>query len=880
MAPRPLGTLQDLIRGFAARGEAPALMSFTPQGVDCWPYDRLAQTVARLTAGFLAQGLRRGEAVAIMAPNSPLWIAMYLAIVNAGGAAMPLDDRTNIAEGIGLLAAANGRWLVTTAKHAAQINADAARQIAVVLVDGGPRSGPRWRPWDALLGSTDAAAPAPDPGDVAVIAHTSGTTGTPKAVPLTHANLLSNVSALLAEGLIRSGDRALLPLPLHHIYPMTIGLLTPLAAGAAIVLPSGVSGPELLTALRRGDVTHLVGVPRLYTALLDGIRAQLRARGRRLAALVLALAAGSSAVRRTTGVPVGRLLFRPLRRRLAPRLRLLVSGGAALDAETEQALEGFGWLVLSGYGLTETSPILAFNRRAAKRPGTAGRPLPGVSLRIANPGADGLGEIEARGASVFAGYRGDDAATRAAFTPDGWFRTGDLGLIDGDGYLHVAARVTETIVLPDGKKIFPEAVEAVYEESPFIQEIAVLRHEGVLVALVVPNMEAIRARGGARAEDLIRDELAARGNLLPPYQRVSGIAIAHEPLPRTQLGKPRRFLLPALYDRARAGRGPSEPAAISDADRALLATPAAARLWSWLGKRFPERPLSLDTSPQLDLGVDSLGWVNLSLELEHDLGLNLTEASISRILTLRDLLREASAAPDAASPRPTAPPVEIADPDRAGLGLRVLRRLLAAINWTLARGLFRLRVRGMENLPRRGPCLLCPNHTSYLDPFVLAAALPFATLRRTWWAGWTQLLFAGVFSRWFSRVAQIVPVDPDRAVASSLAGGEAVLSRGGCLVWFPEGARSYDGSLQRFLPGVGALLIAHPVPVLPVHIEGAFAAWPRSRRVPRLARVTVTIGSAIDSAKLAPEAKPGERPNAIAQLLQASVARLSHPSTG
>jgi long-chain acyl-CoA synthetase len=861
-----------LVRRLPTYGDALAVVAFSAAGgAERWSFAQLGETVARLSAGLAGRGLRRGDVVALQAPNSPYWMAAYLAVVSAGGIAMPLDDKTGPAEIEALLAANACRWLITTQAHARARRAH--EDLAIFLIDA-PEDEPG-SSLQALRSSSSGPLPEISADDIAVIVHTSGTTGTPKAVPLSHANLMSNIGALLDERLVAAGDRALLPLPLHHVYPMTVGFLTPMAAGAGIVFPAGISGPELAAALRHG-VTHLVGVPRLYTALLDGIWARVQGQGRLAARIVRRLLTLSMALAMRRQVHVGRLLFYPLHRQLAPRLRLLVSGGAALDRDVEAGLEGFGWVVLTGYGLSETSPILAFNRRGEKRLGSAGRPLPGVELRIASPGSDGVGEIEARGASVFPGYRNNPEATRTAFTADGWFRTGDLGRIDRDGYLHIAARVNETIVLAGGKKVFPETAEAVFTDSPVIQEMAVLGYKGQLVALVVPNLEELRRRGGGRPEDTIREELAERAARLPAYERLAGFAITHEKLPRTQLGKPRRHLLPPLYERALEGRESAAPAELSEDDRKLIAAPVADRLWTWLQTRFPDRPLSLDTSPQLDLGIDSLAWVNLTLDIQRAVGLTLTEAAIARVITLRDLLREAVAAAEQPAQAAAAPevPFDIVEPAHANLLVRAMRRILASANTLVMTWGFRLRVVGAANVPEAGPCVICPNHASFLDPFAVAAALPYRTLQQTWWAGWTGLLFANRAQRAFSALAQVLPVDPDRAAASSLTLGGAVIDHHRYLVWFPEGARSRDGTLQRFLPGIGVLLASRDVPVVPVHIAGTYAAWPRGRRFPRRADVTVRFGAPVTIGVLAAEAGSHD-PEQIAEALRGKVEALA-----
>jgi long-chain acyl-CoA synthetase len=339
----------------------------------------------------------------------------------------------------------------------------------------------------------------------------------------------------------------------------------------------------------------------------------------------------------------------------------------------------------------------------------------------------------------------------------------------------------------------------------------------------------------------VREQIESISARLPSHERVTGVALTQERLPRTLLGKLRRPLLPALYERARARAGAATPGPPSPADQGMLAAPDAARLWRWLEARFPDRNLQLDMSPQLDLGIDSLKWIELTLDLQNALGIGLSEASIARVVTLRDLLREALAA---AGERQVAPAVFAlpADQERwlspPPLVLRLLSPLVYAVDWLVMRGLFRLRVRGSADIPREGGLILTPNHASYLDPFALAAALGFRKSRRVYWAGWTGKLFTGPMVRTFSRAAQVVPVDPDRGPAAGLVMGEAVLRCGHSLVWFPEGRRSPTGLLAPFLPGIGVLAERTGARLLPVRVSGTYEALPLTRTWPRLRQIS------------------------------------------
>jgi long-chain acyl-CoA synthetase len=666
----------------------------------------------------------------------------------------------------------------------------------------------------------------------------------------------------------------LLPLPLYHVYPLAIGMLTPYALGCGIVLPAGASGPELIAAMRRGRVTALVGVPRLYTALYDHLQRGIAAQPR-IGAVFLrtCLAVSRWAWRHGVTWP-GRILLRPLRSQVAPHLRLLVSGGAAISADVEEALDAMGWEMLTGYGLVETSSMLSFNPPGAAFPGSAGRAVPGVEVRIAAPGADDVGEIEVRGPSLFAGYRGDAAKTRDALTADGWFHTGDLGSLDRRGYLHIAARKTETIVLAGGKKLFPEPFEEIYATAPLVHEVALLGIKGALVVLVVPDLGAARDAGALRLGDALHDGLTAKAQALPSYARLSGFAIAHQPLPRTQLGKIRRHLLPALYDAAQRHEpepGPAEPSA---EDRVLLEKPAAAAVWRWLTLRFPDRTLGFDTSLQLDLAVDSLGWVELSLALERDLGVVLREQQIARIVCVRDLLNAVVTA-GTAGKRSTPAIAGAHQFAPFGIWLNVLRAAGETLIRATMRRAFRLRVEGLDRLRCEDPILFCANHVSYLDPFALGSALPRDRLRRTCWGGWTGIVSNTRPRRLFSRLARVIPIDPDRAAASSLAAGRLALERGWNLVWFPEGGRSADGTLQRFLPGIGALIENRAVPIVPVHIAGSFAAWPVGRRLPRFRPITVRFGDRVTPPLVTAGQSARQREEQIAAAVQAAVAALA-----
>src|SRR5437879_5051205 len=399
-------------------------------------------------------------------------------------------------------------------------------------------------------------------------------------------------------------------------------MLAPLALGLPLILPFSLSGQQLLRALREGEATAIVGVPRLYSALYSGIEARVASSGwiaRRLFNVFLAVSGFVlSALGGWLGFRAGKLLFRSLHKRFGENLRLLASGGSALDPELASKLEALGWQVAIGYGLTETSPLLAVKLPNESRRDSAGKPVAGVEIRIESGALEKeerisgheVGEVLARGPNVFSGYRNLPDKTNEVFTENGWFRTGDMGYFDADSNLHLLGRLSTLIKTESGEKIQTEDVEAAYAEESAIREICVLAEKGKLVALIAPK----QADRGDDAKDAVRAAVEAASKRLPSHQRISDYAITLDALPRTRLGKIQRHRLAERYEQAKEGgkkapaAGPMSVEEMSGEDRALLEDSVAESVWEMLAKRYGNKRLTPDTSPQFDLVIDSLEW--------------------------------------------------------------------------------------------------------------------------------------------------------------------------------------------------------------------------------------------------------------------------------
>ncbi len=886
-----LKTLQDIFTFLEANKNETALFSFREGNTETWSCAELTAAARKLAQGLRDQDVGPGDHVVVMRPTSPEWVVAALAILRVAGVVVPVDSQ--FADNVlgHVLQDAKPRVVLTTHSGAKQVERLLGPEaIDCILLDGDSEDPRHWR---QFLKDEEPTTQSVNPDDRAVLFYTSGTTGKPKGVPLTHRNLVFQMNTVSRLELIRDTDRVLLPLPLHHVYPFVIGLFAPLVMGLPVIFPESLTGPQLIRAIREGEASVLVGVPRLYRALYDGLNSRIRSRGWWAWELFQAarwIAAKSQAL----GLPF-KWMLAPVRNQIGPKLRLLASGGSALDPELGQNLETLGWQVAVGYGLTETSPLLTLRLSRDEPLDSVGKPLESVEVRLKaleteDDHQKGT-EIQVRGPGVFQGYHNLPEKTEETFAEDGWYRTGDLGTFNDEGRLHVTGRVSTMIVTESGENIQPDSVEEAYQEAPEIREVGVLLHDKQLVAIVVPDIGELRKRDVDDVDSAVRTAIENRSKELPSYQQLSDYVVTREALARTRLGKVRRHLLGERYERLKnpdeheeRQTGPMPIAEMSDEDKALLEQGHARRVWEWFANRYPDQRLTPDTSPEMDLGIDSMEWLNVTMELRQQTGVDLDGEAIQDINTVRDLIQEvnsqAGETERASVEEVLERPEEFLDDDQLYWlsplnSVQVgIARGAYSVTRTMMQVLFSVDVRGLENLPRQEPFVLAPNHASNLDAPAIAAVLDNDLLRQTYWAGWTGITFKNFIARTISRYAQVVPIKQEGAVASSLAFGAAVLRKKKNLVWFAEGVLSRTGELQPFKPGLGILLDHYPVRVVPTYVHGSFEALPKHRNIPRLRPLTVTFGVPVETETLRQEGEGDEPHGRIMDALHRRVQRL------
>src|SRR6184192_1263686 len=374
-------TLQSTVDSLSEHGDKTALLVFDKKDRHRWSFEKLADCARSFANGLAKDGFKRGDHIVLFSENRPEWITVALGIIRAGAVVVPLDVQLGDKTLVHILRDSDARAVITTQKRADRIEklSSSEKKPKLILFDADSDDE---RSWERFLNNKTTEFPTVGSSDEAIIFYTSGTTGPPKGVPLSHANIISQLDTAADVKILAGDDRVLLPLPLHHVYPFVIGMLVPLALGLPLVLPFSLSGQQLLRALREGEVTTIVGVPRLYSALYSGIEARVKSSGwiaRRTFNLFLV---ASGFMQKWLRLRIGRWLFRSLHRRFGQNLRLLASGGSALDSGLAGKLEALGWQVAIGYGLTETSPLLTVKLPDKSPPDSAGKPVAGVELRI------------------------------------------------------------------------------------------------------------------------------------------------------------------------------------------------------------------------------------------------------------------------------------------------------------------------------------------------------------------------------------------------------------------------------------------------------------------------------------------------------------------
>jgi len=519
-------------------------------------YEELESRIALLSYRLIDNGICPGDRVAILGSNSPHWVQAYLALTMTGMVAVPIlpgfpeESVHHIVRETGAAAVFiddKYRHMVEEAAldplHTIITLEDLSfKKIRKVPVN---KTFAGWLKQHSSAPDTMQPLPRPEPDHLAVIIYTSGTTGHSKGVMLSHGNIAWDVIYGIRKFPIDQRDRFLSILPLSHAFEATGGMLCALATGVSIYYMKGMPTPaKLLESMKTVGPTGVLTVP----LVMDKIYRKQILPGIQKSALTAKLYRY-----RFFRKQLHRIAGKKLVSSLGGHLRFFMFGGAALNEDVEIFLRDAGIQYSTGYGMTETSPIMTINPFGHVRIGSCGQPIPGIEMKIDNPDpVTGEGEIMVHGPIVMQGYYNNPDETAAILTKDGWLRTGDLGCFDSEDYLYIKGRIKNVIIGPSGENIYPEIIEQLYLKSSLIQEILVTMQQGKLVAMVYPDIDFMEREYGLTdmtASEAARRKLAlleeARHELneaLPAFMRINRIIESPEPFEKTPTNKIKRYL--------------------------------------------------------------------------------------------------------------------------------------------------------------------------------------------------------------------------------------------------------------------------------------------------------------------------------------------------
>jgi len=553
----------DEYRGKAFKGQWPTLPEMFKITVSRYP-DRRCFTIFepdRITLNYTeslakieaiarwlySKGIRRGDRVAVTGKNAPEWTVAYLAILFAGGVVVPIDYQLKNEETDLLLKTSGARILfVDEEKYDYYLPKPIECLEEIISL----RKGIGTYVYD--LDGPPAEIEQAVETDLAAILFTSGTTGIPKGVMLTHKNFVSD--CYLAQGtplIILHTDVFYAILPIHHSYTMLAVFMETISVGAEVVFGKRMVTTQILKDLKEAQVTMLLGVPLLFNKVLAGILRGLKAKGPVVYGLIRFLMSISGFIKKVFKVNPGKKMFKfILEKASLTSIRICICGGGPLAPSIFRKYNQLGIDFVQGYGLTETSPIIAINPIEQYKETSVGRPCPQVDMKILNPDERGVGEVIIKGPMVMIGYYKMLEETRASFTADDYLKTGDLGYMDSENYLYLTGRAKNMIVTEGGKNVYPEEIENEFQLYEEIDQILIrgylidtkMRTEGI-EALVYPNPE-YKVNGETPSASVIKDKIKSIINevnmKLQPYQKITKIEILDKPMEMTTTKKIKR----------------------------------------------------------------------------------------------------------------------------------------------------------------------------------------------------------------------------------------------------------------------------------------------------------------------------------------------------
>jgi long-chain acyl-CoA synthetase len=812
-----------------------------------YTYEDVKELVYRV-AGFLAhRGIEPHQKVVLWSNNMPEWGLSYFGILKAGATAIPLDPSLSASE-VAKFAEAGEASAILISPRLMDENPELKNLTKVPIYEFHEVFE---MPSEIEEAKRLALLPAKiSANSVASLIFTSGTTGNPKAVMLSHKNFV-NMASMLSSVLDMSiTDGVLSVLPLHHTFEFSAGFLTPFCNGTQITYLDDLNAEELAKAMENGHITGMVGVPALWEMLHRRIKTRFREQGDWIADLADNIIDFNSWLRDHTPFNLGPIVFFPIHERFGGRMRYLISGGSALSEKVQKDLHGLGFTILEGYGLTESSPVLTVARPQNKLlRGSVGKNLPGVEVKIEAPDENGVGEVLARGQNVMLGYFNNEEATKAVLH-DRWLRTGDLGRIDEDGNLYIVGRSKDIIIDSNGKNIYPDEIEELYSKAKFIKELSVVglpdSDGGEKIAcLVVPDYEFDITLPRLEVNKKIETHFREVSQTLPFFKRIKVMHLTPFELPRTATRKvKRREVIEELQRLEEKTKGETKFQSDKEADSnaAWLIDIVAA-----VANR-PRSEVSMD-SRLSDFGFDSLMYVELASAIEDAGGKLLSPDTLNEVQDMRELLAVVQRVDKTKRIETTQTEAKQDEADEIYVPSIIKTIGNVVIDFaskTLYDQILNTTIEGQMNVPVHTNFIVAPNHESHLDTGLVRKALGKEVAERTVAVAAADYWFDTKYKRaYMENFTNLVPIDRTGNLRQSLRFVREYLDQGYNALIFPEGTRSTTGEITEFKPVIGFLALTCKIGILPIYVHGTFEAFPKGMTIPAKDSFGAEIGAKV-----------------------------------
>ncbi|MGB9180019.1 MAG: AMP-binding protein [Pyrinomonadaceae bacterium] len=815
-----------------------------------YTYADLRELATRAGAFLASVGIKSGDRVMLFSHNAPEWGMSYFGVLKAGATCIPVDPESSADEVVNFVRAGDAAGIIIS-KEMQEKHTDLEEK----LKDAGLEATRIWNfdqvfelPDEKIEDERIALLPQRvQAQSIASLIFTSGTTGQPKGVMLSHRNFTSMVSMLSSVFDMTTRDGVLSVLPLHHTFEFSTGFLTPLSRGAQITYLEELTGEALNRAIKNGYVTGMVGVPALWELLHRRIKNKLHERSKWIGDTADLLMRANAWLREKTPLNLGPLVFYPIHEGLGGRIRYFISGGSALGEKVQKDFQGLGFTILEGYGLTEASPVLTVTRpQNGMLAGSVGRPLPGVEVKIIEPNESGVGEVIARGPNIMVGYFENELATRATLI-ERWLHTGDLGRLDEEGNLYLVGRSKEIIVDTNGKNVYPDEIEEAYNTSPFIKELSVVGlPDGIgekVACMVVPDFDHDIALSRSEVRRRIEEHFRDVSSTLPFFKRVKVLHFWDGELPRTATRKvKRREVVAAMKVLEQSARNvPHVGAAQTEGhDHGWLLDIVATV------SNHTRAEVTLNTRMS-DLGFDSLMYVELATAIENA-GATLTATdTLNEVQDVRELVKMvsrqvASARKEQAARAEAKQPAEEDEIYIPSIVRTIGNKGLDALQHIFYEKFLHTRYTGRSNIPVHTNFIVAPNHSSHLDMGLTKMALGEAGRDMVALAA-ADYFFDNKYKRaYMDNFTNLVPIERSGSLRQSLRHARSFLDRGYNALIFPEGTRSLTGEMADFKPVIGYLALSSKIGILPIYLHGTYEALPKGSNIIKSRDIGARIG--------------------------------------